>query len=379
MPIPGMQPPIFVDNRALYQQMVVHLTSQTSIAVDTESNSLHAYQEKICLIQISSLTKDFLLDPFPFDQLDALGQIFANPGIQKVFHAGDYDLTCLKRDYAFQFENIFDTMLAASALGETALGLAGLLQKYLEVEIDKKYQRADWGKRPLKPEMLVYAQSDSHYLLSLRDCLIPLLLEKGRMELVLEDCAILARQTPPMKNHVENLWKVKGVNGMKPKALSLLKQLNHLRETLAKEQDLPPFKIMSDQALVEIAQTQPKFIKELDLLPSLSRGQVKRYGKKIMKAVEHWRKEPGKVEKRRFTRMDDEAVQRREILGDWRKQVGLEQGVSSNVILPKDLLVSIAATPLQDLQDLERAMQSSPTRFNQYGREILALLRKDDE
>jgi ribonuclease D len=199
------------------------------------------------------------------------------------------------------------------------------------------------------------------------------------MELVLEDCAILARQTPPMKNHVENLWKVKGVNGMKPKALSLLKQLNHLRETLAKEQDLPPFKIMSDQALVEIAQTQPKFIKELDLLPSLSQGQVKRYGKRIMKAVEHWRKKPGKVEKRRFTRMDDEAVQRREILGDWRKQVGLEQGVSSNVILPKDLLVSIAAAPLQDLQDLERAMQSSPTRFNQYGREILALLRKDDE
>ncbi|MFZ3069636.1 MAG: ribonuclease D [Anaerolineaceae bacterium] len=379
MPMPAMQPPIFVDGGESFQQMVAHLEGQTTIAVDTESNSLHAYQEKVCLIQLSSRVQDFLLDPFAFDQLNALGEVFANPGIQKVFHAGDYDLTCLKRDYAFLFENIFDTMLAANALGETNLGLAGLLDKYLDVQLDKKYQRANWGKRPIKPEMLVYAQADSHYLIVLRDILVPLLEQKGRLEIVLEDSAALAQQTHAMKNHEEDFWRVRGINGMKPKALSLLKSLNHLREILARQQDIPPFKIMSDRALVEIAQTQPKYPQELDLLPSLSHGQVKRYGKEIMRAVDRWRKEPGKVEKRHFHARDDEVVQRREILGEWRKQVGLAQGLSSNVILPKELLECIAAEPVQDLQCLEKAMRSSPSRFNQYGSEILALFRKEDQ
>ncbi len=378
MPLTGMNPPIVVDNPQLYQQMLEALSTEAVIAVDTESNSLHAYQERICLIQLSSRQKDYLLDPFAFSELKALGDLFANPAIQKVFHAGDYDLTCLKRDYHFEFNNLFDTMLAANALGETTLGLAGLLKKHLGVEIEKKYQRADWGKRPIKPEMLQYAQADSHYLIPLMEILTPLLIQQNRLQLVLEDSAALASQTQAMKTNGEDLRRVRGTRGLKPQTLSLLMELNAMREGIAKERDLPPFKILSDRALVEAAEMQPKYLEELGLLPSFSAGQVKRYGRKILQTVAAWRKDPRSVHRQPSAILPEDVLRRRDLLAEWRKKKGSRLGVSSNVILTRELLESIADKPIRNLQELERAMQSSPTRFSQYGLELIDLLRKEE-
>lgn len=365
-----------VDNPSAYQEMFDHLKAQASIAFDTESNSLYAYHEKVCLIQLSSAEEDFLLDPFAFNELDLLGEIFANPRVQKVLHAGDYDLACLKRDYGFEFHNLFDTMLAATALAEPGVGLAALLEKYLGVVVDKKYQRADWGQRPLKPEMLRYGQSDSHYLLALRDAFRKQLEEKGRWGVVMEDSEALARQTPPMKNHEENLWRIRGVTKLNPKVLSLLQALNHLREELAEEADRPPFKVLSDQSLVEIAQTQPRYIQELGLLPSLSPRQIRRYGPALLRSVNEWRKNPGAVVKQSNGRLDDAEIKRRELLSVWRKEKGLAEEVPSNVILPRDLLEKIAAKKIVTLGDLQAIMQESPTRFAAYGTEIFELIRR---
>ena len=379
MIMPEMPAPLVVENEESFAHMCADLAAQPAIAVDTESNSLHAYQERVCLIQISTRAQDYLVDTLALDSLDLLGEVFANPAIQKVFHAGDYDLTCLKRDYAFTFTNYFDTSIAAAAVGEENLGLSTLLTKYFGFSVDKRYQRANWGKRPLDPDMLRYAQSDSHFLLPLRDRLLPCLEATGRLNLVLEDCAALAQQTPPMKNHSEDVWRVKGINGMKPRALSLLQQLNHLREELARKQDVPLFKVMSDAALVEIATTQPKHIQELDLLPSLSKSQVRRYGKQIMQTVADWRKSSDKLTRPRAQYLDESIQRRRELLGDWRKQMAQKEKVSSSVILPKDLLENIAAQPIKSKAELEQAMQASPTRFEVYGEELLEILRKENE
>jgi len=379
MMMPEIPAPIVVENDESYAHMCADFAAQPAIAVDTESNSLHAYQERVCLIQISTRAQDYLVDTLALDSLDLLGEVFANPAIQKVFHAGDYDLTCLKRDYAFTFTNYFDTSIAAAAVGEENLGLSTLLTKYFGFSVDKRYQRANWGKRPLDPEMLRYAQSDSHFLLPLRDRLLPRLQASGRLRLVLEDCAALAQQTPPMKNHSEDVWRVKGINGMKPRALSLLQQLNHLREEIARRQDVPLFKVMSDAALVEIATTQPKHIQELDLLPSLSKSQVRRYGKQIMQTVADWHKSPGNLSRPRVQYLDESIQRRRELLGDWRKQIAQKEKVSSSVILPKDLLENIAAQPINSKAELEQAMQASPTRFEVYGEELLEILRKENE
>ena len=167
-------------------------------------------------------------------------------------------------------------MIAATALAELNLGFAALIEKYFDLVLDKKYQRANWGERPLKAEMLSYAQYDSHFLIPLRDVLLPQLEAGNRLQLVLEEGEGMARLVKPLEQHIEDIWRVKGAQDLSAEALSLLDALNHTRELIASKRDVPPFKVFSDRALIEIAQTQPHYIQELSLLPSLPESQVRR-------------------------------------------------------------------------------------------------------
>lgn len=376
MALSALPPARIINSQESLSHMLADLKKQTSIAVDTESNSLHAYQEKVCLIQISTPKTDYLLDPLALQDLSPLGEVFADPSIQKVFHAGDYDLATLKRDFGFEFANVFDTMLAATALAEPSIGLAALLEKYFGLVIEKKYQRANWGKRPLDPEMLVYAQGDSHYLLQLRDLLVEKLTEANRLENVLEDSAALARVTLPMKDHEENLWKVKGSQYLKPSALSLLKQLNHLREVIAERRDVPLFKVFSDKAIVEISTTQPHFLEELSLLPSVSPSLVRRYGTQIMQVVAAWRENPVAVKPRKNHRLSNRELKLREKLSNWRKEIGEKEGLPSNAVLSRDLVELIAHHDPASSEELEQVMRHYPHRYQQYGPQILKLIRR---
>jgi len=376
MQSPALPAARIIDSPKNLTAMVEDLKKQSAVAIDTESNSLHAYQEQVCLIQLSTREHDYLLDPIAVPDLEELGAVFANPEIQKVFHAGDYDLATLKRDFGFEFRNVFDTMLAATALAEPALGLAGLLEKYFDLRIEKKYQRADWGKRPLDPEMLEYARNDSHYLLNLRDLLVQRLKEADRLGYVLEDSAALAKITLPMKDHEENLWRVRGVQELKPEALSLLREINHLREQIAMNRDVPPFKVFSDRLMIEIAQTQPRYVEELELLPSFSPAMRRRYGSRIMQTVDSWRKNPVPVVPRANHRLSDREMNLRDKLTDWRKAIGEKDGVPSNAVFPRDLLERVAHRDPGSLEELEEVMRDYPLRFQEYGVQIFNLIKR---
>ena len=368
-----------IDSPKKLHQMVEDLKRQPFIAVDTESNSLHAYQEQVCLIQISTPKTDYLIDSIALTDLGELAEIFSNPAIQKVFHAGDYDIATLKRDFGFEIHNVFDTMLAATALAEPAIGLAALLEKHFDLKIEKKYQRANWGKRPLDPEMLAYAQNDSHYLLQLRDVLAKQLEEVGRLEAVLEDSAVLAKVTLPMKDHEEDLWRVRGVQDLKPEALSLLRQINHLREQIAMNRNVPPFKVFSDRLMIEVAQTQPHFQEELALLPSFSPALLRRYGIQIMQTIEKWRKNPAPIRPRKITRLSDRELKLHDKLTNWRKAVGEKEGIPSNAVFPRDLLERIAHYDPTTMEALEEVMEDYPHRFQKYGTRIFNLIKRKEK
>ncbi|HEX7556050.1 MAG TPA: ribonuclease D, partial [Leptolinea sp.] len=109
--------PVWVDTPDALLNIAKHLGFLPIFAIDTESNSLFAYREQVCLIQISTETEDYLIDPLAIHDLSALAPLFANPQIEKVFHAGEYDLICLKRDFGFEFNHLFDTMIAGRVLG----------------------------------------------------------------------------------------------------------------------------------------------------------------------------------------------------------------------------------------------------------------------
>src|SRR5919109_3568295 len=184
-----LPPPVWVADQNSLKHMVAKLSVQPRIAVDTESNSLHAYRERVCLIQFSITEVDFVVDPFAVKDLISLAPVFADPKIEKIFHAAEYDPIFLRRDFGFQFANLFDTMQAARILGYPFVGLDNLLAEKFQFEMDKRHQKADWAVRPLTAAQLDYARLDTHFLFDLRDVLEAELREKDRLQIALEDFA----------------------------------------------------------------------------------------------------------------------------------------------------------------------------------------------
>ncbi len=177
------------------QSMVRALERERILAVDTESNSLHAYRERVCLIQFSTAQADYLVDPLALEDLSALSPLFGNPEIEKVFHAAEYDLLCLRRDFGMEVTNLFDTMIAGRILGRNEIGLGSMLEAELGVKLDKRYQRANWGQRPLPEHLIDYARLDTHYLILLRDRLHAELNERGLLPLAQEDFRMATDKT----------------------------------------------------------------------------------------------------------------------------------------------------------------------------------------
>lgn len=185
--------PTLIDTEAAFTRLVAELAQAPALAVDTESNSLFVYRERVCVIQFSTPKRDYVVDALQVSNLQPLAPLFANPAQQKIFHAAEYDLICLKRDFGFEFANLFDTMAAARTLGHPQTGLAALLEKHFGVTVNKKFQRANWGKRPLTAELLQYASMDTHYLFALRDQLERELAQGGRIEEAREEFTRLTR------------------------------------------------------------------------------------------------------------------------------------------------------------------------------------------
>ena len=170
-PIKPLPAPEFINQQSVFEDLMQRLSSEKTLAVDTEANSLYAYREQVCLIQISTDKTDFIIDPLPLHDLSALGDLFKDPGVEKIFHASEYDILIMNDDFDFEFRNLFDTMLAAQILGRAKLGLDALMEEIIGIKVNKKYQRANWGKRPLTDDMLQYAQMDTHYLIKIRQTL----------------------------------------------------------------------------------------------------------------------------------------------------------------------------------------------------------------
>ena len=356
--------------------MVEELSRQPMIAVDTESNSLFAYHEQVCLIQFSTESKDYLVDPLAVADLSSLGPIFADPNIEKIFHAAEYDVLCLKRDFGFVFQSLFDTMLAARILGRAGLGLGTLLETEFNIQVDKRLQRANWAVRPLSPAMMAYARMDTHYLIALRNILKPQLAESGRLPLAEED---FRRMTRVLAGTHENggvssaCWRISGAQDLSPRQAAVLMELCAYRDARARAMDQPPFRVLSNQTLLELAQIMPRKRSELNNIFGLSPKLIDRYGSGLLDAVERGIVGPPAY-RPTSQRMSDDLVWRIDGLRNWRKLAAREMGVESDVVLPKDVMELIAEHNPRTLEDLGTIMADLPWRYNRFGRKILEVL-----
>ena len=361
------------------REVCLDLARCTRLAFDTESNGFYAYKEKVCLIQISSPDEDYIVDPIAFKDISPLGPLFADPNIEKVFHAGEYDVLCLKRDYGFTFANLFDTMIAARILGTKELGLAAAIERHFGLVISKKLQRADWGKRPLTQEMIRYAQGDTHFLLRLSDIQRKMLEEKHRLDDAKEAFHELAALEPNIKTFdAEGFWKLVGRQDIGGHQTAALREIWLYREKQAESRDRAPFRVMPEDLMTRVAQAMPETREALAAVKGMTPYILERFGSGLLACVERGRRgepvvRPPKEPPER-KRLSDAEWRTFEALRNWRKERAEKDAVEPIVIMSTESLRQVAihacrdhgGEPLGPLSDLKRA---------RYGDDILRVVQ----
>jgi ribonuclease D len=364
----------YVDNPTALEALIHRLRHEPRIGVDTESDGFYVYKEKVCLVQVSVPGADVILDPLAID-LSPMAVLFEDPHIEKIFHASEYDILCLKRDYGFQIENIFDTMVAARHLGYTQVGLAGLIERHFGVKLDKKLQRADWGRRPLTQDHLVYARKDTHYLLRLRDLMAAELEQQGFTEDAQEEFNRLSSLQPVRKEFdTDGFWSISGARALDGTSARVLKELWLFREKKAEAMNRAPFRVMPEPLLLKLAAAPPTGRAQLRqyLTPYL----LHRFGDEILDVVQKGLSaapvdappiKPGERWERR-------TMLRYEALRKWRRETAHKRKVDADIVLPTDTLKSLARehpTTDEALADHLTAVQR-----RRYAEPLLAILQK---
>ncbi|NWF65334.1 MAG: HRDC domain-containing protein [Chloroflexi bacterium] len=368
-----LPPPVWVNTTEKLEEMFADLVSQPRVAVDTESNSLHAYREQVCLLQFSSGTADYLVDPLALSDLSLLAPMFSSPKIEKVFHAAEYDLICLRRDFNYSFANLFDTMHAARVLGYPAVGLDKLLGDKFGVKMDKRHQKADWAARPLSKEQVHYARLDTHHLFRLRDALEIELKEKERLYLAKEDFDRACRLEDAKPRTNGSSWeRFAGRKDLSLRELTVVAHLTKWRDKEAQRLDRPPYKVMMDDMLILLAKNPPEAKVDLSAA-GLSEKQIRLWGDIILAAIRDGVEAP-LVERKQPERKEDAALRRLEKLKVWRKKAAETMQVESDIILPKPYLAILSETPPKDVQELQVLMKDIPARFEKFGSQILKIV-----
>ncbi|MGQ9518462.1 MAG: ribonuclease D, partial [Anaerolineae bacterium] len=361
------------------EQVVQELRRHPLVAVDTESNSLYAYYEQVCLIQLSTPAMDYIIDPLALPDIRPLGELFADSAQQKVFHAAEYDIGTLRRDFGFEFRNVFDTMLAGQLLGVKHLSLAHLLEERLGVHIDKRYQQYNWGHRPLSEAVLAYARLDTHYLLPLRENLLAELRAR-RLEHVAEEAFRQVEQAVWNRAPADPdaYLRLEGAQELDPEGLGVLRELYQLRDEIARRRNRAPFRVLSDHLLVELSRRRPHSTVDLDEVLALPAWPRRQYGHAILQAIARGEQKPvilpangRRGTNNGFNHLTEDMFER---LRAWRNQRAEEEGIPLSVLMSNRLLRRIAEERPASLEELRAIAGMSDFILSRYGAELVRLI-----
>ena len=379
-------PLVMVEDKAGLERMIHQLEQRSVIGIDTESDSSYAYQEKVCLIQISDADTDFIIDPLKIDDLSPLGPILANPAITKVLHGADYDIVCLKRDFGFTFRGIFDTLIAAQLLGMERIGLADLIERYFGVELDKQYQRHNWALRPLYPEHLDYARGDTHWMPALRELVLRQLKRARRTRHMREECAYLERREWGGRTQDPDAWlDMKGIEKLDDEQKRVLKHLYLYREDQGERMNRPVYKVIPNEVLIELAEAMPTRMEDLDELFRTKHAMKRRHGSALIKAIVQGLDDDAAIPKRKRAHRERQGPKSRlngrqadkvfADLKDWRARLLANRAdLTAYMVASNSVLKAIASVRPTSLDELRRIPDVRRWQVRDWGREILAVL-----
>lgn len=382
-------PLVMVEDDATLRRVAAALAHAPAIGVDTEGDSFFSYQEKVCLLQISDLDRDYVIDPLAVEDLSPLAEIMADPDIVKVFHGADYDVVCLKRDFDFEIRGIFDTMLASQLVGLPRVGLADIIGLFFGAELEKKYQRHDWSRRPLLPEHVEYARGDSHWLPALREILTRRLERVGRMRHLEEECLLLEeREWVGRSFDPDGFLQVKGLKGLDDVGMRVLKRLYAYRDDQARGMNRPTFKVIADEDLVSVARRRPKDLDALDAALPGRAGLKRRHAKGLLECVVAGEADKYAIPKARPTARQERQAGRPggrlkgkvadrvfESLKQWRNDtLDADPDLPAAAIASNSTLKEIARARPTSLEELREVEGVREWQVEDFGERLLALL-----
>jgi ribonuclease D len=350
-----------IESQADLAALVERLRREPLLALDTEAASFHRYTDRVYLLQVSSRRETAVVDPLATRGLGPLEAVLADPGIEVVFHDADYDLRLLNREYGFLASNVFDTRIAAQLLNEPGVGLAALLEKYLGLRLDKRFQRADWSARPLSPPMLEYAASDTRHLPELRDILRAQLESKGRLGWALEEFALLHEIRGGQPDGEPGYLRIKGAKALKGRELAILRELFAWREGVAQRADRATFRVLNNEPMLALAKQPPTDLAALKSVPGISADQVERRGRDILAAVHRGLEVPDRelprIERAPRRPFDAAFDARLERLKTARNRLATELDLHPGVLCPNGTLEAIAKANPADLDALAQVSE----------------------
>jgi ribonuclease D len=368
---------LFVERQEAFDDLLPELAASGQLAVDTEAASFHRYSDRVYLLQLSSRARTLVVDPLAVTDLGRFGAVLADPEVEIVFHDADYDLRLLEREFGIRATKLFDTRVAAQLLDEPGIGLAALLEKYQGVTLDKRFQRADWSRRPLSEDMLRYAATDTMHLLQLRDLLAERLEAAGRTAWAAEEFALLEDVRWGPAEDEEPAWlRLKGAKALKPRELAVLRELHTWRDEQARRLDRAAFRVLNNEPMLAMARAMPAELEALKDIPGIGSETISRRGPQLLAAIERGRAIPDnrlpRLERPPRRAPDPILEARVERLKALRNRLAPQLGLQPGVLCPNGTLEAIARANPQTLEELAAVPELRHWQRREIGRELLA-------
>lgn len=374
-----MPPYTLIHSDADLAALMKRLRSEPVLALDTEASSFHRYHERLCLLQLSSRDTTWLIDPLTITDMMPLGAALADPAIEWVIHDADYDLRMLKKMWGFRATRVFDTMVSAEVLNEPELGLAASLKKHFGLQLDKKFQKADWSKRPLSPEMLAYAAMDTAHLIALRDILKAELEQKGRWSWAEEEFELLVNVPfEAVENGEPGFLRLKGAKALKPRQLAVLRELFAWRDALAAKIDRAPFMVLGNDVMIELSKDPPADVQALAARKGIGEAMLTRHGATIIQRIERAldlpKEEWPRLPRAKRWERDDDFEDRLKRLKQERDRLMRERDLRPGIICSNHLLSDIARLLPGDLKALGAIEGMRRYQVQEFGDQLLKAL-----
>lgn len=369
------------------RRLIDRLAPEPRIALDTEANSLHAFRERVCVVQLSAPGLDAIVDPLVVPDLDPLRDLVDRDDVEVVFHGGDYDVTMLSRERGFRFRRVFDTMIAATLLGDPKVGLAALVEAAHGVVLSKKYQTSDWARRPFTPSHLEYLRGDTRFLLDLRARLAARLKEADLEEEAAIEFRRLAERRGVAPSDDPEAWRdAKDADRLDARGRAIATRLWAWRDERARAHDVPRFRVMNDGTLVAIAAAAPTSEGALSGLEGTQSVLRAGDGHAVLALVREGTDAAARGDApppRERPRRTPEERARADVLRTleerirtWRTEEAQRRGVPNVVVLPNVAMRALIETPPTSVEAIGTHPDVGAKRAARYGETLLRLLHE---